>query len=726
MNLDELKLEKSSKLLDLEAAKRKGDNRSVYKLGSEAAALEGVIARAYTSSGENEKAVINLISEASCLCDAHRNNEAFRIFSKAIQLTSNLKTKEWIVNVLKSLDVNERENLFQSLNPNIANNTLLRKPQRDAYAAAKEYFLSHTGHAIIQLPVGCGKTGAMSIIPFGISGGRVLAIAPNLEIRKNLHKNLDYHCQESFLRKFKVLSNGKGPVCSFLDSEANIHDCDIADIVVTNIQQLAARSSKNWLGMLSPDFFDMILIDEAHHNVAPTWQEALQKFPDAKKLSFTATPLRADGKKVEGERIYRFPITQAIKEGYIKDIASRRLEPHEIYFTYKGERQKVGLEEILRLRENQWFSKGVALSRECNESIVDASIQSLYELRESGEKHQIIAVACSIDHAKSIKALYKERNLEAEVLHSEIPPEGQDAIRNNLENKKLDAIVQVQMLGEGADYPHLSVAALFRPFRHLMPYVQFVGRIMRVIKQNSPGHKANRGFVISHVGLNVDRWWNELKAFDRDDENFFSEIASGDHNFIFDNSTSKEEVPIRRRFKQDMDVIEEAIAHFVQDHFLPEDAKLMVDDLIQAMSMRGIDFESLGLTRNDLEQRLLEKYKETTRKGRFAKVQVSPQQSRKAARQRLDERIRSAAKQLLNELQLKVGGIDLPKLFPSTAAQANLPAAIILLNRAVLEYLNVGSRERDILTEEQLRKAHDNIDDIIDKLAKDIKDKSRG
>lgn len=61
MNLDELKLEKSSKLLDLEAAKRKGDNRSVYKLGSEAAALEGVIARAYTSSGENEKAVINLI-----------------------------------------------------------------------------------------------------------------------------------------------------------------------------------------------------------------------------------------------------------------------------------------------------------------------------------------------------------------------------------------------------------------------------------------------------------------------------------------------------------------------------------------------------------------------------------------------------------------------------------------------------------------------------------------
>src|SRR5690606_15663467 len=142
------------------------------------------------------------------------------------------------------------------------------------------------------------------------------------------------------------------------------------------------------------------------------------------------------------------------------------------------------------------------------------SIQALNDLNDNEHPHQIIAVACSIDHAKSIKALYLERGLRAEVIHSDLPQPDQNQILLNLSSFRLDVIVQVQMLGEGADYPNLSVAAIFRPFRHLMPYVQFVGRIMRVVKQDAPGHPSNRGYVISHVGLNVERWWEELKDFD--------------------------------------------------------------------------------------------------------------------------------------------------------------------------------------------------------------------
>ena len=47
------------------------------------------------------------------------------------------------------------------------------------------------------------------------------------------------------------------------------------------------------------------------------------------------------------------------------------------------------------------------------------------------------------------------------------------------------------MLGEGFDHPKLSVAAIFRPFRTLAPYIQFVGRIMRVVVQNDPTHPDN-------------------------------------------------------------------------------------------------------------------------------------------------------------------------------------------------------------------------------------------
>jgi len=723
MRLTDLKIQKNLKLLALEEAKKCNERHAIFDLGSEVAKLEGLLARSYLKKGENEKAVVNLISQASCLLDSNRRTEAVRIYEKAESITHEPKTKDWLRKALQDLlPIKIGQSIFTKLLANIENNRQLRIPQIEAYQAARSYFSEKIGHAIIQLPVGCGKTGAMSIIPFNISTGRVLALAPNLEIRRNLYENLNYHNQQtSFLRRFDVLKNGEGPGCAFLDSEANIHDCDSADIVVTNIQQLASKSSKKWLSKLSPDFFDMILIDEAHHNVATTWLNSIKQFPDAKIVSFTATPLRADGKKVEGERVYRFPISQAIKDGYIKDIASRRLVPEEIYFTYKDENRRVQLDEVLKLRENEWFSKGVALSKECNKTIVDASIQSLNELRQSGEKHQIIAVACSIDHAKSVRTLYEERGLMAVVIHSQMKADEQDEIRRRLKDLIVDVIVQVQMLGEGADYPHLSVASIFRPFRHLMPYVQFVGRIMRVIRQNAAGDPVNRGFVVSHVGLNVDRWWDELRYFDRDDEEFFSELALGEHEFLL-NGTS-DSVTRRRRFKTDMTVIEEAITHFVQERFLPEDAKLVVDDLISAMNLRGIDFDALGLTREDLEKRLLDVQKVSQKRERLQRLTVSPQEARKAARQRLNERVRSGAKELLNELGLSVGGYELPRMDTSTGAQANLPAAIILLNRAILDYLNVGPKERDILTSNQLEKAHDNIDEIIDDLSQTIRNK---
>lgn len=70
-----------------------------------------------------------------------------------------------------------------------------------------------------------------------------------------------------------------------------------------------------------------------------------------------------------------------------------------------------------------------------------------------------------------------------------------------LRNGSLDCIIQVQMLGEGFDHPKLSVAAIFRPFRSLAPYIQFVGRIMRVIVQNDPTHPDN-------IGRRLTSWWH--------------------------------------------------------------------------------------------------------------------------------------------------------------------------------------------------------------------------
>ena len=83
------------------------------------------------------------------------------------------------------------------------------------------------------------------------------------------------------------------------------------------------------------------------------------------------------------------------------------------------------------------------------------------------------------------------------------------------------------MLGEGFDHPKLSVAAIFRPFRTLAPYIQFVGRILRVVVQNSPGHPDNYGHVVTHAGMNLDERLREFKLFESDDQKFWEEIIGG-------------------------------------------------------------------------------------------------------------------------------------------------------------------------------------------------------
>jgi excisionase family DNA binding protein len=75
---------------------------------------------------------------------------------------------------------------FVSVEADIKGNSYLRDPQQEGYTSALDFFQRGGLKAIIQLPVGCGKSGLISLLPFGIARGRVLVIAPNLTIRREL------------------------------------------------------------------------------------------------------------------------------------------------------------------------------------------------------------------------------------------------------------------------------------------------------------------------------------------------------------------------------------------------------------------------------------------------------------------------------------------------------------------------------------------------------------
>lgn len=211
------------------------------------------------------------------------------------------------------------EDFFIDTPANIEGNPELREPQRDAYTRAAEFFQGGDQKALMQLPVGCGKSGVAAILPFGIAQGRVLVIAPNLTIKQELFDAMDItNRQKCFWRKRGVLADAHmkgGPYVCSLDT-GNLSVCEKSHIVVTNIQQFGTNADK-WLNKFPEDFFDLIVVDEAHHGAAASWKRVFERFPKAKVANLTATPFRSDRQELEGELIFRYPFKSASIKGYL-------------------------------------------------------------------------------------------------------------------------------------------------------------------------------------------------------------------------------------------------------------------------------------------------------------------------------------------------------------------------------------------------------------------------
>lgn len=615
------------------------------------------------------------------------------------------------------------EALFQTPDAKITGNSRLREPQLEAHSAIRQYYERHaSGHVILQIPVGCGKTGVMATVPFGVARGRVLVITPNTTIRRTVSESMDIAGPKCFWKRTGVLGDlARGPHLALLDGlNANVDDCVRSHFVVTNIQQLAS-SADRWLPNFAPDFFDMILVDEGHHNAAPSWLKVFDRFPNAKVISLTATPFRGDHRQLEGEIVYRYPFTRAMVKGYIKQIHSSNVAPDEISFTYRGEAHRHTLEEVLALREEQWFSKGVALSQECNAHIVDASISKLNALRSGSQvRHQVIAVACSVDHARQIRDLYVARGLAAREIHSDMDAEEQEDVLGLLDSGRLDCIVQVQMLGEGFDHPPLSVAAIFRPFRSLSPYIQFVGRVMRVVHEGQPGHRDNQAHIVSHVGLNNDEHWDDFRELDLADQEMFRDFLQGHAEEDEESGTEGGGAP--RRFDVGMQVTNEILGQYLTSDFLNLDDDRVMDQLLASPLPGGLTLGEVGgFTRESLRARLktLERPALTETP---SEALLSPQRQRQYYRSRLKDRSNSAVARILRDLELAMPGREVSRCMRKVSGRSNQQAVTELLNCAINELCSVGSGKRAQLTLDQARTAYEALDKLADDLTAQIRE----
>lgn len=414
------------------------------------------------------------------------------------------------------------EHYFETANPNIYDNNELREPQIQGYYKVYDHFIvrnKRSTHAIVVLPTGVGKTGLIGLLPFHICKGRALIITPQLTIKDAVIDSLDPDNPESFWYKRKIFNKvEETPTLVEYTSNVKREILDVANIVILNIHKLQSRLASSPLNYLPEDYFDMIIIDEAHHSTADTWVETVNHFNKAKVVKLTGTPIRTDGMELAGELVYKYKLSQAMAKGYVKSLRNFEYVPETLLLTIdKDESNTYTVEELLELglRDEEWIRRSVAFSKECSISVVNESIKLLDKKRRNDSKvpHKIIAVACSIDHAEQIKQLYIDRGYRADVIHSKQTPERQDEVKQDIENHRLDVIIHVAMLGEGYDHPYLSVAAIFRPFRNELPYEQFIGRVLRVIPDKEV-EKAedNIADVVSHHNLQLAELWEKYKV----------------------------------------------------------------------------------------------------------------------------------------------------------------------------------------------------------------------
>ena len=537
--------------------------------------------------------------------------------------------------------------------------------------------------------------------PFAFRATRTLVVAPGLKIAQQLFDAFDPARPDMFYRKCRVLKGPPYPEpAEIRDRSTNRADLEEADVVVTNIQQLQGEENR-WLESLPADFFDLILFDEGHHNVAQSWKTLKSRFPQAIIVNFSATPMRADGQVMDGDILYSYPVSAAIQAGYVKRLKAVVLNPETLRYVRREDEQEieVDLDEVRRLGEQDaGFRRSIVTSTKTLDTIVDASIRELEKRRkDSGANRlKIIASALNFEHCRQVVEAYRDRDLRADFVHSRENSTLNDQVLQRLENHELDVIVQVRKLGEGFDHPFLAVAAVFSLYANLSPFVQFVGRTMRVIDQNAPGSLLNQGSVVFHAGANIAGRWDDFREFSEADQEYFDQLLPDRKDLDFGSGDELVVEPRDSGEGERLEVRSQRDIRLEEIPLIPAEAVVAPGVLPE----KGYSFDELEQAYDEQEP-----------------VPVPLVRQRQAMRSKLDTRVQTETRRILRERGVNPGGLNLDRPGFVRTNYVSVKAAI---DRQVVASVGRNFRERDQFTRDELDRIEEDFDGILQRAEQEI------
>ncbi|ESY62391.1 hypothetical protein X742_33050 [Mesorhizobium sp. LNHC232B00] len=120
----------------------------------------------------------------------------------------------------------------------------------------------------------------------------------------------------------------------------------------------------------------------------------------------------------------------------------------------------------------------------------------------------------------------------------------------------------------------------------MAPYIQFVGRILRVTVQNSPGHPDNYGHVVTHAGMNLDERLREFKLFESDDQKFWEDVIGGK---VPEPPAEVKSGEARMKLSEGVVVNYEIVDSLIEEQFTSAEQEDIIKELRENLERLGLD-----------------------------------------------------------------------------------------------------------------------------------------
>lgn len=329
-----------------------------------------------------------------------------------------------------------------------------RAPQLGALGALLGHWTTDPFEpALISLPTGTGKTGVALAAAFLAPQPprSILVVVPSVALRE---QTVEQFQDLALLQRLGAIPTYKRtPLLKVHEITGHATDWSKlkADVVVA-IPASISPSSKASVSVPPKDYFDLVIMDEAHHAPSTTWMGILNHLDYRNAVLLTATPFRLDRKPVPGARVFHYPLRQAIEENFYKPIRPL-IVPRPDPNTHESKDTAI-LDEVVRLLGEEGHATSAMLVR-----------------------------AATIERAVGLAARYQAAGIGIEALTQNTSADDYKRITSDLADGTLRAVAVVGMLGEGYDLPRLRIVAYHDKHKSMPATVQLVGRLARVSEE---------------------------------------------------------------------------------------------------------------------------------------------------------------------------------------------------------------------------------------------------